>query len=101
MTALPFEKTVAEAFPIGFQFYGKLPPGARIVSATATAHNVTDDVDAPDVLQSGTGVVAGTLVKVGVTGGVAGKTYLITARVVLSTDPDDNLEESREMTVTA
>lgn len=98
---LPFDKKPTEAYPIGFQFYDRLPPGAKVTSATVSAYNVTDSQADNSVLQSTTGVVKGTLVKVGVRAGTIGKKYRITCTAILSSNPGDNLIEEREMNIIA
>lgn len=99
---LPFDKKPVEAYPIGFQFYGRLPPGAKIESVVASARNITDNVNDNTVLQSTAGVVKQqTLAVVGVQGGTVGKKYRITCQVFLTSGDNDNLIETRDMTIVA
>ena len=97
MSLEPFTKQPSESYPIGFEYYGRTPFGALPVTATASAHNITDNVAANAVLQSTTGLIQGTTVLVGVQGGVSGKSYKITVQTRLS--DGSVLESERTMVV--
>lgn len=100
----PIEKKTGEGFPIGFQFYGELPPGVtKLTAASAKARNVTTSTD-PDnaVLESTAGVIQnGTLAVVGLKpGGTVGHEFEVECTARWDDDPDHVLIERRIVKIT-
>lgn len=78
-------KQPAEAYPIAFEYYNRLPFGLSLVSAVGSAHNTTDDVDATGIiLFATTGTIVDTQARFKIQAGVTGKTYKLTCKATLS-----------------
>lgn len=79
------EKQPAEFYPITFEYMNKLPQKTDLVSGTISARNLTDNVDATNVvLDSTSATILGTQAKVKLKAGTNGKRYQITIRVTLT-----------------
>lgn len=81
MALVTISKQPSESFVIPVEYYGKLPQGTTLASATASAVINGTSTSAPVV---GAVVVSGTQVLVRVTGGSDGVTYKITVLATLS-----------------
>jgi hypothetical protein len=95
-----FDKTTIEEYPIGISYYGRLPFGEKISSASASAYNETDSADATnDVLESDTCFILENSRSVcRVVAGTSGKTYSIT--ILAFGSNGSKFEDKITMTVT-
>jgi len=93
-------KASGETFPITFDYTGELPDSVTVSSATGAAVKKSDGSTDNTVLNSTTLTTTNTTVKMYVTGGTDGESYLITATVTCSGSPATVLEEYVVLNIT-
>ena len=80
-----FTKQSTETYIIAFEYFGKMPFRATLVSATVSAIDISDDSDASSiVLSSETATIVKAQARVRVKAGTSGKSYKITSAATLS-----------------
>ena len=88
-------KQSGEEYSVALEFANKLPSGATLSSATATAIDLITKLTDTSILQSTTCTISGTQAIFKIIGGVHGHRYLIDVTAVLSSS--DHLMESIEL----
>ena len=93
-----FNKHPSETYPIGIDYTGKAPTGAILTGTVWAALDMFDETDASgDVLSNTTGIIAGSVAKVRVEGGVLDHSYRLSLTATF--DTGDVLHDNVYMTV--